>query len=199
MWSFLRVVMILAAFVTVGATTGWHRRKASPWDFSSLKMDIFVNPMYEGLQNKIKYMWGEATLAPLLDCITYFATLGSKNSINEIDIPWLNGQVKWLAHTSTLQIFQLGYLFLSVSFSLYLGGLLVRRWQRQNCIVDGDVIDISFASYAKQLAENPAEEVPRLIEEIKKKERKEWKERKKLKVGKKERDTQSTTDISFPY
>ena len=27
---------------------------------------MFVNPMYEGLQNKMKYMWPEATLASLL-------------------------------------------------------------------------------------------------------------------------------------
>ena len=103
-WSLLRLELIFFSYMSVEYTTGWRRREANPWDFLSLKMENFVNPLYEGLQNKMKFMWHEATLAPLLDCITYFATLGSKNSINEIDIPWLNGQVKWLAHTSTLQI-----------------------------------------------------------------------------------------------
>ena len=152
----------------VGATTGWHRREASPWDFLSLKMEIFVNPMLEGLHNKVKYMWPAATLAPLLDSIMHIVTLGSKSSIN--DVPWINDRMKWLAQTSTLQIFLCGYGFLVVSVLVYLAILVVRmlRWSK----VDGAVPDINnYASYAKQLAECPTEDVPGLIEEIKRKER----------------------------
>lgn len=162
----LRVVLILASFISVGATTrGWHRREASPWDFSSLKMEIFVNPLFEGLRNKIEHMWPEATLAPLLDRITYFATLGSKNSIN--NVPWVNDHIKWLAQANALVILELGIGFLVVSFLLYLGSLLVRMLHQ--CCKDGGIPDINYASYARRLAEST--NLPRLVEEINQEER----------------------------
>ena len=169
MWSFLRVVLMLASFTRVEATTGWQRREANPWDFLSLKMENFVNPLHEGLQNKMKFMWHEATLAPLLDRITHFVTLGSKNSINEIDIPSINGQVKWLAQRSALNISELGKSFLFLSLSVYAGSLLLRMLHQR--YKDGDTPDINYDSYAKELADSPRDKLPELIEEIKQKER----------------------------
>jgi len=163
MLSFLRVVLILAAFISVGATTGWQSDSEMHWDFSSLKMEIFVNPLFEGLQNKIRFMWPEATLAPLLDRITYFATLGSKNSIN--DIPWVNDHIKWLPQANALVILELGIGFLVVSSLLYLS--LLVRMLHQRC-KDGDIPDINYISYAKRLAEST--NVPRLVEEMKQEE-----------------------------
>ena len=128
-------------------------------------MEIFVNPLFEGLKNKIGHMWPEATLAPLLDRITYFATLGSKNSIN--DIPWVNDHIKWLAQANALVILGLGIRFLVVSSLLYLGSLLVRMLHQ--CCKDGDIPDINYVSYAKRLAEST--NVPRLVEKIKQEQR----------------------------
>ena len=127
-------------------------------------MEIFVNPLFEGLQNKIRFMWPEATLAPLLDRITYFATLGSKNSIN--DIPWVNDHIKWLPQANALVILELGIGFLVVSSLLYLS--LLVRMLHQRC-KDGDIPDINYISYAKRLAEST--NVPRLVEEMKQEER----------------------------
>ena len=169
MWSFLRLVLIFGAYKGVEATTGWRRREANPWDFLSLKMEMFVNPLHEGLQNKINFMWREANLAPFLDYIWHIVTLGSKNSINEMDIPWINGQVKWLAQRSALNISELGKWVLFLSLSVYAGSLLLRMLHQ--CCKDGDIPDINYVSYAKDLAECPTEDVPGLIEEIKQKER----------------------------
>ena len=68
MWSFLRLVLIFGAYQGVEATTGWHRREARPWDFSSLKMEVFVNPMYEGLQSKMKNMWKTSAIETYDTC-----------------------------------------------------------------------------------------------------------------------------------
>jgi len=160
MWSLLRLLLILAAFVTVGLAKAWQRGETG-W------MQMFMNPMYEGLQNKIKYMWPEATLASLLDCITHFVTLGFRSSVN--DIPWVHDHIKWLAQANALVILELGIGFLAVSSLLYLGSLLLRMWH-QCCKVDGHAPDINYVSYAKELAESPTEDVPGLIEEIKQKE-----------------------------
>ena len=177
MWSLLRLVLICGAYKSVEATTGWHRREASPWDIMSLKMEIFVNPLFEGLQNKMKYMLHEATsapflegtLAPFLDYMWHIVTLGFRSSIN--DIPWINDLIKWLAQTSAWKISELGWSFLILFVPVYAGSLYVRMWH-QCCKVDGAVPDINnYASYAKQLAECPTEDVPGLIEEIKQKER----------------------------
>ena len=132
-------------------------------------MELFVNPMYEGLRNKMKVMWPEATLAPLLDRITYFATLGSKNSINEIDFPWIDGQVKCLAHINAFQISELGKSVLFLSLLVYAGSLLLRMLHQ--CCKDSDILDINYASHAKELAECPTEDVPDLIKKIKQEER----------------------------
>ena len=158
--------------MSVEYTTGWRRREANPWDFFSLKMEMFVNPLHEGLQNKIKYMWPEATLAPFLDYIWHIVTLGSKNSINDIDIPSINGQVKWLAQRSALNISELGKWVLFRSLLVYACSLIVRMLHQ--CCKDGDIPDInyvSYDSYAKRLAECPTEDVPELIEKIKQEER----------------------------
>ena len=133
-------------------------------------MDNFVNPLYEGLQNKMKFMWHQATLAPLLDCIADFVTFGSKNSINDIDIPSINGQVKWLAQRSALNISELGKWFLFSSLLVYAGSLIVRGLHHL-CCKDGDIPDINYVSYAKELAQSPTEDVPDLIKKIKQKER----------------------------
>ena len=169
MLSLLRLMLMFGAYKGVEETTGWRRRDASPWDFLSLKMELFVNPMYEGLQNKMKYMWPEATLASLFDRITHFVTLGSKNSINEIDIPRINGQVKWLAQCSALNISELGKSFLFLSLLVYAGSLLLRMLHQ--CCKDGDIPDINYDSYAKELAQSPTQDLPGLIEKIKQKER----------------------------
>ena len=169
MWSLLRLLLIFGAYKGVEASTGWRRRETNPWDFLSLKMELFVNPMYEGLRNMMKVMWPEATLAPLLDRITYFATLGSKNSINEIDFPWIDGQVKWLAHISAFQISELGKWVLFGSLLVYAGSLLLRMLHQ--CCNHGDILDINYVSCAKELAESPTEDVPELIKKIKQKER----------------------------
>ena len=142
-------------------------------------MELFVNPLHEGLQNKIGGMWHEATLAkslaPYLDYITHIVTLGSKSSVN--DIPWINDQMKWLAQTSLAQtsafkISELGQSFLTLSLPVYAASLVVRELQHLPSKGDGDVPDInSYAIYAKQLAESATEEVPKLIKEIKHKER----------------------------
>ena len=155
--------------MSVEYTTGWQRREANPWDFFSLKMEFFVNPLHEGLQNKIKYMWPEATLAPFLDYIWHIVTLGSKNSINDIDIPSINGQVKWLAQCSALNISEMGKWVLFRSLLVYACSLIVRMLHQ--CCKDGDIPNINYASYAKRLAECPTEDVPELIEKIKQEER----------------------------
>ena len=130
---------------------------------------MFVNPMYEGLQNKIKYMWPEATLAPFLDFIWRIVTLGFRSSINDIDIPWVNDLIKVLAQKSAFNISELGKLFLFLSLAVYACSLLLRMLHQ--CCKDGDIPDINYASYAKELAQSPTEDVPDLIKKIKQKER----------------------------
>ena len=140
-------------------------------------MEMFVNPLHEGLQNKINFMWPEATLqpfledtvAPFLDYIWHIVTLGSKNSINDIDIPWVNDLIKVLAQKSAFNISELGKSFLFLSLSVYACSLLLRMLH-QRC-EDGDIPDINYVSYAKRLAECPTEDVPGRIEEIQQKER----------------------------
>ena len=168
MWSLLRLGLIWGAYKGVEATTGWRRREANPWDFFSLKMEFFVNPLHEGLQNKIKYMWPEATLAPFLDYIWHIVTLGSKNSINDIDIPWVNDLIKVLAQKSAFNISELGKSFLFLSLSVYACSLLLRMLHQ--CCKDGDIPDVNYVSYAKELAQIPTEDVPGRIEEIKQEE-----------------------------
>ena len=58
-----------ATYRTVEATLGWHRHQTNAWDMSSLKMD-FICALFEGLQNKMKYMWHEATLASCLGSLS---------------------------------------------------------------------------------------------------------------------------------
>ena len=165
MWSFLRLILILAPILNAFLP------------FLSLKTK-FVNPMLSGLENKINFMWPEATLAPFLedtlapflDKIWRIVTLGFRSSINDIDIPWVNDHIKWLAQANALVILGLGIGFLVVSILLYLSSLLVRMLH-QCCKVDGDAPDINYASYAKRLAECSTEDVPELIKKIKQEER----------------------------
>ena len=157
MWSFLRLVLIFGTYTIVAATTGWHRREARPWDFSSLKMEVFVNPMYEGLQDKMKHMWPEATLQPFLR-----ATFPG---LDPVEDPF----VKSLWQINAMDISELGKSVLFLSLSVYGCSLLVRMLHQ--CCKDGDIPDINCVNYAKELAECPTDKVPKLIFKIERKER----------------------------
>ena len=174
MLSLLRLVLIFGVYKSVEATTGgWRRGETIGW------MQMFVNPLHEGLRNKINFMWPEATvapfledtLAPFLDFIWRIVTLGFRSSINDIDIPWINDLIKVLAQKSAFNISELGKLFLFLSLAVYACSLLVREKQHQGCKVKGDIPIINYVSYAKELAQSPTEDVPGLIEKIKQKER----------------------------
>ena len=143
--------MIFGAYKSVEATTGWRRGETIGW------MQMFVNPLYEGLQNKINFMWPEATLAPFL---------GFRSSIS-----WVNDLIKVLAQKSAFNISELGKLFLFLSLAVYACSLLVREKQHQGCKVKGDIPDINYVSNAQKLAQSPTDKVPELIEEIKQEER----------------------------
>ena len=157
MWSFLRLVLIFGTYTIVAATTGWHRREARPWDFSSLKMEVFVNPMYEGLQDKMKHMWPEATLQPFLR-----ATFPG---LDPVEDPF----VKSLWQINAMDISELGKSVLFLSLSVYGCSLLVRMLHQ--CCKDGDIPDINCVNYAKELAQSPTDKVPKLIFKINRKER----------------------------
>jgi len=156
MWSFLRLVLIFGTYTIVAATTGWHRREARPWDFSSLKMEVFVNPMYEGLQDKMKHMWPEATLQPFLR-----ATFPG---LDPVEDPF----VKSLWQINAMDISELGKSVLFLSLSVYGCSLLVRMLHQ--CCKDGDIPDINCVNYAKELAQSPTDKVPKLIFKINRKE-----------------------------
>jgi len=150
MLSFLRLLVIFGAYKSVEATTGWRRGETIGW------MQMFVNPLYEGLQNKINFMWPEATLAPFL---------GFRSSIS-----WVKDLIKVLAQKSAFNISELGKLFLFLSLAVYACSLLVREKQHQGCKVKGDIPDINYVSNAQKLAQSPTDKVPELIEEIKQEE-----------------------------
>ena len=61
-FAILRLILICILSFAVWKTTGLHRAAATGQDMFKLDMDLFVNPLLEGLKSKAQYMWSESTL-----------------------------------------------------------------------------------------------------------------------------------------
>ena len=61
-FGILRLILICALSFAVWKTTDLHRAAATGQDMFKLDMDLFVNPLLEGLKSKAQYMWSESTL-----------------------------------------------------------------------------------------------------------------------------------------
>lgn len=61
-FAILRLILICALSFAVWKKTDLHRAAATGQDMFKLDMDLFVNPLLEGLKSKAQYMWSESTL-----------------------------------------------------------------------------------------------------------------------------------------